>query len=195
LQVLKIIQLIHKQLTMLLKSTTVRLWLATCLFLISSVATAQQKTVSGRIIGDDGKPIAGATISAKGSNAATQTNEEGAFSLSIPNNSNTLVISSVGFQQQEVTIGSQSSFNVSLKTLTSSLSEVVVTGYSTQRRKDITGSVAVVDVNSLRQIPTGSVAQSLQGKAAGVTVLSSGQPGGAVNVLVRGITSTGMHSH
>ncbi len=160
---------------MLLKSTTVRLWLATCLFLISSVATAQQKTVSGRIIGDDGKPIAGATISAKGSNAATQTNEEGAFSLSIPNNSNTLVISSVGFQQQEVTIGSQSSFNVSLKTLTSSLSEVVVTGYSTQRRKDITGSVAVVDVNSLRQIPTGSVAQSLQGKAAGVTVLSSGQ--------------------
>jgi len=187
----KNIQLAHKQLTMLLKLTTVRLWLATCLFLISSVAIAQQKTVSGRIIGDDGKPIAGATISAKGSNAATQTNEEGAFSLSIPNNSNTLVISSVGFQQQEVTIGSQSSFNVSLKTLTSSLSEVVVTGYSTQRRKDITGSVAVVDVNSLRQIPTGSVAQSLQGKASGVTILSSGQPGGPVNVLVRGITSTG----
>ncbi|HVG12625.1 MAG TPA: carboxypeptidase-like regulatory domain-containing protein, partial [Flavisolibacter sp.] len=168
-----------------------RLWLATCLLFLSTLAVAQQRTVTGRVTSADGAPVAGATVTAKGTNSATQTNDEGAFSLSVPNGVTTLVVSSVGFAEQELALGANNTVNFSLAASNSTLSEVVVTGYSTQRRKDITGSVAVVDVSSMRQIPTGSAAQALQGQASGVTILSSGQPGGGVNVLVRGITSVG----
>ncbi len=176
---------------MLLKLAALRFLMGTCLFLISIFAMAQTKTVAGKVTSGDGKPVAGVTVAAKGTRLATQTNEDGAYSLSIPTNVTTLIFSSVGFQEQELAIGNKENVDVSLQASTSSLSEVVVTGYSAQRRKDITGSVAVVDVSSMRQIPTGDASQALQGKASGVTVLSSGQPGGAVNVMVRGISSTG----
>jgi TonB-linked SusC/RagA family outer membrane protein len=175
-----------------LTATVHQLWLTVCLFLFSAVAMAQQRTITGKVTNTaDNAPVAGATITVKGTNIATQTDADGNFSLSVPNNSNTLVITYVGFESQEVAIGNQSSITVGLRSSASQLSEVVVTGYTAQRRKDITGSVAVVDVGNMRQIPTGNASQALQGQASGVTVLSSGQPGAGTSIRVRGITSTG----
>lgn len=170
---------------------TVRLWLAILLLLPATTILAQQKTITGKVTDSNNQPINGATVTVKGSNVATQTNGEGHFAISVPGASSILVFSSVGYEQQEMPVGSNLMLNVSLKTTTSNLNEVVITGYTAQRKKDITGSVAVVEVDNMRQIPTGTPEKALQGQAAGVTVVTSGMPGSNSNIRVRGITSVG----
>lgn len=175
-----------------LPALRLQLLLAVCLLLLSTVTFSQQRTITGKVTSTTSNtPVEGATVVVKGSNLATQTASDGSFTISVPANATTLVVTSVGFQPQEIEIGTQTNINVNLRVITAELSEVIVTGYTAQRKKDITGSVSVVDVGNLQQLPTGNVSQALQGQAAGVTVLSSGLPGGGVNVLVRGITSTG----
>ncbi len=150
-----------------------------------------QTSVSGTITSaKDNSPVSFATVTVKGTNVATNSDADGRFTINVPSGSNTLVITSVGYTDQEVPI-TGNNLNISLNESVSNLNEIVVTGYTTQRKKDITGSVAVVDVANMQQIPTGSPAQALQGQASGVTVLSSGVPGGSVRVAVRGITSIG----
>ncbi len=174
------------------KPSVFRLWMTTlCALLFSAVVFAQQKTITGRILSEDGNAVIGATVSAKGTKASTLTNTEGNFSLSVPNNVRRLVISSVGFEQQEVDASNQAPVSVSLRTAVGSLNEVVVTGYSAQRKRDITGSVAVVNVSNLKQVPSGTTESLLQGQASGVTVINSGLPGGNSNVRIRGISSIG----
>ncbi len=170
---------------------TVRLWLAILLLLPATTIIAQQKTITGKVTDSNNQPINGATVTVKGSNVASQTNGEGHFSISVPGTSSVLVFSSVGYEPLEMPVGSNINLNVSLKTTTSNLNEVVITGYTAQRKKDITGSVAVVEVDNMRQIPTGTPEKALQGQAAGVTVVTSGAPGGNSNIRVRGITSVG----
>ncbi|THU33470.1 TonB-dependent receptor [Niastella caeni] len=170
---------------------TVRLWLAILLLLPATTILAQQKNVTGKVTDSNNQPITGATVSVKGSNVATQTNPEGFFSIIVPNSSSVLVISSVGYESRELAVGNNATLNVSLKTATSNLNEVVITGYTAQRKKDITGSVAVVEVDNMRQIPTGTPEKALQGQAAGVTIVTSGMPGSNSNIRVRGITSVG----
>jgi TonB-linked SusC/RagA family outer membrane protein len=170
---------------------TVRLWLAILLLLPATTILAQQKTVTGKVTDTNNQPVTGATVSVKGSNVATQTNPEGFFSIPVPNSSAVLLFSSVGFEPRELPVGSNATLNVSLKTTTSNLNEVVITGYTAQRKKDITGSVAVVEVENMRQIPTGTPEKALQGQAAGVTIVTSGAPGSNSNIRVRGITSVG----
>src|SRR5882757_5587277 len=165
--------------------------LLACLTL-SSFSLFAQKTITGRIIGNtDKQPIVGATVQVKGSKVATQTGADGSFSISAKDN-NTLVISSVGFEKQEFPVAGRSTIgDVFLVTSSSALNEIVVTGYSAQKKKDITGSVAVVDVKALRAVPGGNTEALLQGQASGVTVINSGTPGGGSNVRIRGITSFG----
>ncbi|WP_207512366.1 SusC/RagA family TonB-linked outer membrane protein [Longitalea luteola] len=170
---------------------TVRLWLAIVLLLPATTILAQLKTITGKVTDSNNQPITGATVTVKGSNVATQTNAEGSFSISVPNTSAVLVISSVGYEPSELPVGNNLTLTVSLKTTTSNLNEVVITGYTAQRKKDITGSVAVVEVDNMRQIPTGTPEKALQGQAAGVTVVTSGLPGSNSNIRVRGITSVG----
>jgi TonB-dependent starch-binding outer membrane protein SusC len=173
------------------KLAVLRLWIATfCFLLFSTLSFSQGKTINGKITDADKQPVYGATVLVKGSTTGVTTDEGGNFTITVPNNRSTLVVSYVGFESIEIP-ASRSDFNIVLTDRASALNEVVVTGYSTQRRKDITGSVAVVDVSNMKQIPTGSVTQALQGQASGVTILSSGQPGGAVNLMIRGITSIG----
>src|SRR6476646_8548683 len=176
---------------MLVKLAAQRLWLAMCLIFATTVALAQQRTVTGRVTDANSQPVAGATVTVKGTNVATQTDARGDFSIAVPNGRNTLTLSSVGFNSQDVSVANQSNVSVSLVTSASNLSEVVVTGYSAQRRKDITGSVAVVNVNNLKQVPSGTTESLLQGQASGVTVVNSGVPGGGSNIRIRGITSIG----
>jgi TonB-linked SusC/RagA family outer membrane protein len=172
-------------------NASLKVCLLACLSLFSFSLFAQQ-TITGRIIGSaDKQPLVGATVQVKGTKIATQTGADGSFSISAKNN-NVLVISSVGFEKQELPVAGRSTIgDITLVTSTSSLNEIVVTGYSSQKKKDITGSVAVVDVKSLRSVPGGNTEALLQGQASGVTVINSGTPGGGSNVRIRGITSFG----
>jgi len=97
---------------------------------------AQQKMVSGKITDQNNQPVAGATVTVKGTTVATQTNAAGAFSLPVPNSNVVLVFSSVGYEPKEMSVGTNSNLNVTLKTTTSNLNEVVITGYTAQRKKD-----------------------------------------------------------
>jgi TonB-linked SusC/RagA family outer membrane protein len=162
--------------------------------LIVTTAVMAQRKVQGRVTGPDSKPIYGATVAVKGTNVATSTSTDGNYSLTLPVNSGVLVFSYVGYEVAEVNISGNTNLtdvSVVMKPQTTSLNEVVVTGYSSQRKKDITGSVSVVNVNNLKVIPSGTTESLLQGQASGVTVINSGVPGGGSNVRVRGITSIG----
>ncbi len=112
----------------------------------------------------------------------------GAFLLSVPENA-TLVVSFVGFKPLEVTVGSSSSLDIKLETSASSLNELVVTGYTTQQRKEIVGAVSTVKAKELVAVPAGNAEQQLRGRVAGLTVLSSGQPGTTSLVRIRGFAS------
>lgn len=162
-------------------------------FLLSlSYQVVAQKTVSGKISSDKDKfPVQGATIAVRGSTLATQTDANGAFKLTVPSEKSVLVITAIGFETMEVSTSGQTTVSANLKASTTALNEIVVTGYTAQRKKDITGSVAVVDVKSMKSIPTGSAESMLQGQASGVTVINSGSPGEGSNVRIRGITSLG----
>ena len=178
---------------MLFELTAKRLWLATCFLFISSIALAQQKTVSGRVTDASDQPVSNASIVVKGTNIGTVTDAQGRFTLTVPNDQSTLMISYVGYDTKEVPVKGVSNVSVSLATTLSTLNEIVVTGYSAQRKKDITGAVSVVDVANMKQTtPVNGNAESLlQGQASGVTVTNSGVPGGGSAVRVRGITSIG----
>ncbi len=161
-----------------------------CLFLSGSLFA--QKKITGNVKGPGDKPVSGASVTVKGTNFGTVTSADGTFSINLPAGSTTLIVSSVGYEISEFNVANldgKTTLDVTMKELSTSLNEIVVTGYSTQRKKDITGSVASIDVSSVRQIPTGSVEKALQGQASGVTVLTSGSPGGGTQLRVRGITS------
>ncbi|MBD0279774.1 MAG: carboxypeptidase-like regulatory domain-containing protein [Flavisolibacter sp.] len=134
--------------------------------------------------------VVGATVQVKGTSTTTQTDASSNFTISAPTNA-TLVISSVGYNSQEVKLGNRSSINVQLQSTTQQMSEVVVVGYGTVRRSDLTGSVSSVSAEKITQVKgVSTVAQVLQGQTAGVQVFQrSGQPGEAVSIKVRGTNS------
>jgi len=175
---------------MLSRLTACRWWLTGVLVFFTTLAFSQQKTVTGVITSGASKsPVFGATVAIKGSNVATVTNDQGLFTLSVPNDKSVLVISFVGFESVEVPVSGKSRIDVSLSEKNSTLTDVVVTGYTTQQKKDITGAVAVVNVANLKSIPSGTTESLLQGQASGVTVINSGSPGGGSTVRIRGITT------
>ena len=159
------------------------------IFLISSVISfAQQKfPVSGKVISQDGIPLAGVSINIKNSNAGTITNNLGEFSIAV-NRGAKLVFSSVGFESKEVAIMNETKdLTIQLSAATSSLNDVVVIGYGTQKRKDLTGAVTSVDIKNNSEIPLTSVDQMMTGRAAGVQInQSSGQAGAGTSINIRG---------
>jgi TonB-linked SusC/RagA family outer membrane protein len=148
-------------------------------------------TVQGVVTDDQGSPLPGATIVLKGStNVGVSADANGKFSLAVPDGNATLVISSVGFVTQELALAGRTTLNVQLVTDNKSLDEVVVVGYGTQKRSDLTGAVGSVKAADLVERPIVNVAQGLQGRVAGVDVsLNSGQPGSAPTIRVRGYSS------
>ncbi|HEX9513020.1 MAG TPA: TonB-dependent receptor [Puia sp.] len=163
------------------------------IFLLFTCFAYAQNAVTGKVINKtDNTPVPGATVQVKGSKVITQSGADGAFSINLPNGKGTLVISAVGFGKLEVLVtAGVPAGDISLTTVSSTLNDVVVTGYTSQRKKDITGSVSVVNVADMKQTPAGSTEALLQGQASGVTVFSTGQPGGAAVVQIRGVTSSG----
>lgn len=163
------------------------------ILLLFSFTGFSQKTITGKVISNASKqPILGATIQVKGTHLATQTNNNGSFSIDVPKNNSTIVISEVGFENKEISVADKSDLGeIPLIISATTLNEVVVTGYTSQRVRDITGSVSVVNVADMKQTPSGSTEGLLQGQASGVTVFTTGAPGGAAVVQIRGITSSG----
>ena len=134
---------------------------ACCLFLSGSVL-AQSKTISGSVTDSKkGAPLAGVTVEVKGERAATTTDEKGGFVISLSGSAHVLMISSVGYENLEVDITGKNVVSVQLVPGNTALNQVVVTGYTTQRKKDLTGSVAIVDVSSMKAQPAASVGEAL----------------------------------
>jgi len=162
--------------------------LVLCPVLLLFAFTVQaQKTVTGNITDDKGSPVAGASVVVKGGKTGTTSDASGNFSLGIPAGTTSLSISYVGFVSQDVDVSSASNITVSLKPDNSSLTDVVVIGYGTARRKDLTGAVASVSEKQFNKGVYTSPDQLIQGRASGIQVTNnSGQPGGATTVKIRG---------
>lgn len=158
-----------------------------CLFFSGSIFS--QKTISGKIIGPNNLPVAGASVQVAGTTIGTVTSEDGSFSITVPAGRDALNVSVVGYKTKQVAIGTSSTLSVSLEEDISGLSEVIVTGYSGQQRKNIVGAVSTVKGEQLATIQTGNVEQQFQGRVPGVTVITSGQPGTTSQVRIRGFGS------
>ncbi|WP_296380178.1 TonB-dependent receptor [Winogradskyella sp.] len=156
-------------------------------------AFSQSIIVNGTITDNTGAPLPGATVILKSNQSVgVQTDFEGNYSIEVPNNQSILVYSYLGFLTQEITVGDQTTINVSLVESAESLDAVVLVGFGTQKREEVTSAISTVDVAELQKIPTSSVATSLQGQAAGVNVSSaSGAPGSDPVIRIRGLGTIG----
>ena len=159
--------------------------------LFTQVLSAQNKTITGKITDSkDGSPVVGASVQARGSQKGTSTGADGAFTLSVAPAVTSIIVTSVGFDRQEIDITGKSEISVSLVASNSALNEVVVVGYGTARKKDLTGSVASVQAKDFNKGPVTNPDQLLQGKVAGLQIINnSGQPGAATIVKIRGNNS------
>ncbi|MDI9365715.1 MAG: SusC/RagA family TonB-linked outer membrane protein [Flavobacterium sp.] len=160
-----------------------------CLLVAVTQLLAQNKTVTGKVVDEKGAAVAGASVVVKGSTKGTTTGSDGSFSISVPETAKALVISSVNFTTQEIAIKG-SSVSITLQSTTSSLDEVVVVGYGTQKKKDVISSIATIKGDNIKDIPVQSFDQALSGKAVGVNV---SLPNGVLNnppvIRVRGANS------
>lgn len=171
---------------LLLKGTGVLM----LLLLLTSVSLQAQRRVTGKVSEASGA-LPGATILVKGTSTGAVSDADGAFTITVPNDNSTLVISATGYQTVELAVGTQSSIEVTLEESASSLSEIVVTGYTVETRRQTTAAVSTVKTKDLAAVPTGNVEQQLQGRVAGVTVITNGQPGTTSQVRIRGFGSFG----
>jgi TonB-linked SusC/RagA family outer membrane protein len=147
-------------------------------------------TVTGTVTNEAGAPLAGVSVYVKGAaSVGTVTNEKGFYRLEVPDNATALVFSSVEMQTSEVPIAGKTEINVVLKKDVSEQEEIVIIGYGTQKKKDLTGSISTVDPKVLNKVATNDVLKAMQGQVAGVSVTSGGQPGAAPAIKIRGIGS------
>ncbi len=149
------------------------------------------REVSGIITGsDDGKPLPGVSVLLKGTSRGVTANAQGRFQINVPDNNATLVFSFVGYLPKEVVVGTASQFTITLLIDNKTLSEVVVVGYGTQRKGDVTGALSSISASDFQQQPVTRLDQALQGRATGVQVTNAtGAPGGDVRIRIRGANS------
>ncbi|WP_172623043.1 SusC/RagA family TonB-linked outer membrane protein [Flavisolibacter ginsenosidimutans] len=167
--------------------------LAVCamLFLLCSFQQllAQNKTISGTVTDQTGKGVPGVTVTVKGTKTATQTDANGSYRIAAPDNA-TLVFTSVGFESQELAVAGRTSFDVPMTATNANLSEVVVTGYSTARRRDVTGAISSVQAKDFNKGVISTPEVLLQNKVPGLQITTNnGQPGSATTVKIRGNNS------
>ena len=158
--------------------------------LLPGQVSAQTNKVSGTVTNELNNPVAGATITVKQTKKTAVTDGQGQFSIEA-NSGQSLVITSVGYEAKEIKLNDQRNVSVALAQFASTLNDVVVVGYGTQRKKDLTGSVSNVNIEETKKYSTSDISQLLQGRAAGVAVNSDGQPGAAPSVRIRGFSTFG----
>ncbi|HEU4902446.1 MAG TPA: TonB-dependent receptor plug domain-containing protein, partial [Flavisolibacter sp.] len=165
-----------------------RIYLSLLATVCWALVWGQARQVTGRVVSDSARqPLSGVTVTVKGTNTSTFTNDEGRYTISAPGNG-TLVFTFIGYNPQEVAVKDQVTINVTMATSAgTALSDIVVVGYQSVRRRDLTGSVASVNSRQIKDVPLASAAEAIQGRLAGVQVTSSeGAPGADIVIRVRG---------
>ncbi|MCI1186715.1 TonB-dependent receptor [Hymenobacter sp. DH14] len=157
---------------------------------LATPAVALAAGVAGRVVDASGAGIPGVNVIVKGTSIGTQTDADGRYTIDAPEGA-TLVFSFVGYAGQEVVVSGRSTVDVTLAVDSKALSDVVVVGYLTQDRQNVTSAVSSVDVREAAKTPAPTLVQGLQGRVAGVTIESAGNPGAVPNVLIRGVGTTG----
>lgn len=165
--------------------------LVVMLMIVSSQLFAQSLRISGSVKDESGQPVPGVNILEKGTTNGTVADVEGNYTINVSQPSATLVFSFIGYKTLEVPVDSRSQIDALMVTDVTSLEEVVVTGYSSEKKGDIIGSVASVKTSDLLATPSANLQAQLQGRAAGVTVSGSGEPGAGAKVRIRGFASFG----
>lgn len=167
-----------------------QIFLLTAFTLLLGASSYAQQKVNGTVTDASGTPLIGATVLVKGTSSGTITDVDGSFELNVPDLNAVLVLSFTGYQSQDVPLNGKNAVQVTLQEGLN-LDEVVVTGYSVDTRRSTPGSVSTVDSRALQVAPSGNVEQQLQGRVAGVTVITNGQPGTESQVRVRGYGALG----
>jgi len=156
----------------------------------AAATTATPVDVTGKVVDESGLPMAGVTVSIKGTAVATQTAADGSFTINAPKANSVLVFTNVGYERTEVSLaGKNNVVSITLKVANTSLNEIIVTGYSSQRKKDITGAVSVVKVSDMLTTPAPNVTSQLQGRASGISITNDNLPGSSAIVRIRGFAS------
>ena len=153
---------------------------------LSLSAFAQQITVKGHVVDATGEPVIGASVIEGKSTNGTITDIDGNFSLNVSANS-TLTISFVGYKTQTVSVNGKTALKVTLQEDTEVLDEVVVVGYGTMKKSDLTGAVSSVGVKDIKDSPVANIGQAMQGKVSGVQIIDAGKPGDNVTIKIRGL--------
>ena len=157
------------------------------LTLVVQFSFAQDRVITGKVTDANGAPLTGVSVTAKGSNAGTQSDAQGQFRISVASSVNTLVISSVNFTSQEVSVQGVNTVNVVLASANSTLGDVVVVAYGTRRKTDLTGSVTAVTAKDFQKGNINSSEQLLVGKVAGLSITTGGgAAGGGSRIRIRG---------
>src|SRR5690606_15843359 len=143
---------------------------------LSKRVVVVDQTVSGRVVDENSNPMPGVNVIVKGSAVGTSTDIEGRFTLTVADANVVLIFSSIGYQSQEVLVGTQTNMEITMEPDVSTLSEIVVVGYGTQKRASLTGAVSSVDAKEISALPVPSVSAALQGRVPGVLVTNNGGP-------------------
>jgi len=162
--------------------------LLVALLSLCSAAYAQE-SVSGKVTDENGAPVAGANIVEKGTTNGTLSDAEGKYALKMSGSNTSIVITFIGYATQEIAVAGRATVDISLTPDVSALQEVVVTGYTSERKADVVAAISQVSALNTVAIPQSDIGQALQGRVAGVQVTSSGQPGQAAQVRIRGFGS------
>ncbi|HEY4327353.1 MAG TPA: TonB-dependent receptor [Mucilaginibacter sp.] len=149
----------------------------------------QAIAITGNVTDEAGQPLAGVSVTIKGSTTAVGTDKDGNYKITVPDNNAILVFKYVGFIAQEVPVSGRTVINVKLKEDSRALNEVVVVGYGSQKRAEITGAISSVSGSTLTSLPTAGIDEALQGRVAGLSVVNNGSPGTSPLVVIRGISS------
>ncbi|HTI07578.1 MAG TPA: TonB-dependent receptor [Puia sp.] len=156
-----------------------------------SITFAQGRKVSGKVTSEEGLPLAGVTVSVKGGTGGTATAADGTYTLTVPSRA-VLVFTTIGYAPQEFSVGDRSTVDIRLSHVSKAMDEVVVVAYGTSKRKDLTGAVSSVTAAQIEKVPVTTLDQALQGRSAGVNVVSNdGSPGAGIQVQIRGVGSLG----
>lgn len=166
------------------------LWCSFVLVLVFQISYAQPRSVTGTVTDEKGAPLTGATVLAKSAKVNATTNASGKFDLMVPAGVNALVVSYVGYETKEIFIPASNSVTIVLKPADANLESIVVVGYGTQKKQDVTGAVGSVKGETIRNMPVTNVTDALQGRVAGVEVIkSSGSPDAGSTIIIRGLSS------
>lgn len=160
-----------------------------CLFFLVFIASGQQRQITGSVLADDGQPLPGANVLVEGSKIGTATDMDGQFKISVDEGTN-LIVSYIGYLEAKIKVTSKNSYTIKLQSSSNTLSEVIVVGYTKEKKSDLAGAISVVKMGDISQEPTPNILSALQGRVAGLQINSGGTPGGNDSqIIIRGLTT------